>query len=217
MQTLRAQEVLQIGPCPIRGAAALIKRALDIAFTLASAPVAVPAVLILALLVRLDSPGPIIFTQRRVGQSGRIFRIYKFRTMVADADQYEADLQNQHGEPLLHKRKDDPRVTRLGRFLRSTSLDELPQLLNVLKGEMSLVGPRPELPWIVEKYEPWQYARLAVPQGLTGWWQVNGRSDRPMQLHTRDDLYYIDHFSVWLDLKILWKTIWVVVRRAGAF
>jgi lipopolysaccharide/colanic/teichoic acid biosynthesis glycosyltransferase len=108
-------------------------------------------------------------------------------------------------------------VTRVGRILRRTSIDELPQLFNVLKGDMSMVGPRPELPYIVEKYEPWQHKRFAVPPGITGWWQISGRSDNPMHLHTEDDLYYITHYSPWLDIQILIKTIWVVLKGEGAY
>jgi len=118
---------------------------------------------------------------------------------------------------LIHKAPNDLRVTRIGHFLRRTSLDELPQLFNVLRGDMSLVGPRPELPWLVDQYEAWQRKRFAVPPGMTGWWQVNGRSDRLMHLHTEDDLYYIQNYSLWLDLKILFKTIKVVLRGEGAF
>jgi len=115
------------------------------------------------------------------------------------------------------KSRDDPRVTRLGRFLRRWSLDEVPNLFNVLVGEMSLVGPRPEQPWIVERYEPWQRKRLAAPPGMTGWWQVNGRSDRPLHENVEYDLYYIQNYSPWLDIAILLRTIPVVLRGRGAF
>lgn len=118
---------------------------------------------------------------------------------------------------VIHKQKDDPRVTPLGRFLRRTSLDELPQLYNVLRGDMSLVGPRPEMPWLVDTYEPWQRKRFEVPQGITGWWQINGRSDRPMHLNTDEDLFYIRNYSLLLDLFILWKTVGVALRGRGAY
>jgi len=116
-----------------------------------------------------------------------------------------------------YKRRDDPRVTRVGGILRRSSLDELPQLWNVLRGEMSLVGPRPELPWLVAKYELWQRKRFAVPQGMTGWWQINGRSDRPMYHNTQDDLYYVQNYSLLLDLQILLRTIPKVLRGDGAY
>jgi lipopolysaccharide/colanic/teichoic acid biosynthesis glycosyltransferase len=118
---------------------------------------------------------------------------------------------------LIHKSADDPRVTRVGRVLRRTSLDELPQLFNVLIGDISLVGPRPEMPHLVERYEPWQRKRFAVPQGITGWWQINGRSDKPMHLHTEEDLYYVHNYSLLLDMQILIKTVGVVLRGKGAF
>ena len=117
----------------------------------------------------------------------------------------------------IHKSRNDPRVTRIGGLLRRFSLDELPQFLNVLRGEMSLVGPRPELPYLVEKYEAWQRKRFAVPPGITGWWQVSGRSDKPMHLNTEDDLYYINNYSVWMDLQILARTLWIVLLGKGAY
>ena len=177
-----------------------------------------PAMAIIALLIRLDSPGPVLFRQQRVGENGRLFWIYKFRTMVADAEAKQSVVLKTTDEgDVVHKIPEDPRVTRIGRFLRRTSLDELPNLFNVLKGEMSLVGPRPEMPWLVERYEPWQRRRFGVPQGMTGWWQVSGRSDKPMHLHTEDDLYYIQNYSLLLDLRILWKTIATIVKGQGAF
>jgi lipopolysaccharide/colanic/teichoic acid biosynthesis glycosyltransferase len=138
--------------------------------------------------------------------------------MVPDADrlQHLVERVDAHGNR-VYKSRNDPRVTKIGRFMRRTSLDELPQIYNVLIGEMSLVGPRPELPQLVEKYDLWQRKRFAVPQGLTGWWQINGRSDKPMHLHTEEDLFYVQNYSIWMDLQILARTIWVVLQRKGAF
>ncbi len=194
------------------------KRVFDLSITVLLMLFALPVMAILAILIKADSRGPIIFRQQRVGENGRLFWMLKFRTMIDGAEsQLRQVIQQQTDGEILFKRPDDPRITRLGRFLRRSSLDELPQLINVLKSEMSLVGPRPELPWLVERYEPWQRKRFAVPQGMTGWWQVNGRSGRPMHLNTEDDLYYIQNYSLLLDIQILWKTIWAVIRRKGAF
>ena len=196
----------------------LVKRAFDLTIATVGLLLTLPVMGIIALLIKLDSPGPIIFGQPRVGENGRLFKMYKFRTMIQDAEIKQAELLRQTADgTLTHKFYDDPRVTRTGRFLRHTSLDELPQLINILRGEMSLVGPRPELPWLVDRYEPWQRKRFEVPQGLTGWWQVNGRADKPMHLHTEDDLYYIKHYSLWLDLQILWRTVKAVIARRGAY
>jgi lipopolysaccharide/colanic/teichoic acid biosynthesis glycosyltransferase len=172
------------------------------------------------LAIKLEDGGSIFYAAERVGENGKLFRMWKFRSMVVDADSRE---HPQIGEVdaqgnTVAKLADDPRITRVGRMMRRTSIDELPQLINVLRGEMSLVGPRPELPWLVARYEPWQRKRLAVPQGMTGWWQVNGRIKDPMQhLYTEQDLYYIQHYSLWLDIQILWRTITVVLRGKGAY
>jgi exopolysaccharide biosynthesis polyprenyl glycosylphosphotransferase len=194
------------------------KRVFDVVVTLLLGPLAAVIGSVIAIVIRLDSPGPALFRQKRVGENGRLFEMVKFRTMVvgAEAMRHAVEQIGVNGE-ILHKAYDDPRVTRLGRFLRRTSLDELPQLLNVLRGEMSLVGPRPELPYLVERYAPWQRKRFAVPQGLTGWWQVHGRADKPMHLHTEDDLYYVQNYSLWLDVRILSMTLGAVFSRKGAY
>ncbi|MEL6151446.1 MAG: sugar transferase, partial [Chloroflexota bacterium] len=172
----------------------------------------------IALLIRLDSRGPVIFRQERVGEGGRSFTMYKFRSMLDGAEwKQEEVLRYDHKGNLVHKHQNDPRITRIGHFIRATSIDELPQLFNILRGDMSLVGPRPEMPWLVDRYEPWQRKRFEVPQGLTGWWQVNGRASKPMHMSTEYDLFYIRNYSMWLDLKILWRTLWVVVSRRGAY
>ena len=202
----------------IEGFQRVMKRAFDLVVGTLLLIMSLPLMALIAVAIRLDSPGPALFKQQRVGENLRAFGMYKFRSMVVGAEDRESEIirATESGE-LLHKHPDDPRVTKVGSVLRRYSLDELPQLVNVLKGEMSLVGPRPEMPWLVEKYDPWQRKRFAVPQGLTGWWQINGRSDRPMHLHTEDDLWYIQNWSPLLDLRILWRTIEVVIARRGAF
>ncbi|HEX8684748.1 MAG TPA: sugar transferase [Ardenticatenaceae bacterium] len=195
---------------------AVIKRGLDVAIALAGLILTAPVMLAIAIAIRLTSPGPIIFSHERVGEGGRLFRMHKFRTMVQNAEQILLEEARTNEEALI-KRANDPRVTPLGSWLRRFSLDELPQLWNVLTGDMSIVGPRPELPYLVERYEPWQRKRLLVPQGITGWWQINGRSEKPMLLHTEDDLYYVRNYSLLLDIEIMWKTIWVVLRGKGAY
>ncbi len=196
----------------------MTKRAFDLLVGTAIAILVSPVLLFIGVAIKLDSPGPALYKSRRVGENGHLFWMYKFRSMKENADQYLKDVtQLDTSGNLIHKTPYDPRVTRIGRFIRRTSLDELPQIVNVLKGEMSLIGPRPELPALVEHYEPWQRKRFAVPQGMTGWWQVNGRSDKPMHLHTEDDLYYVQNYSLLLDLTILFKTVLVVLRGKGAY
>jgi exopolysaccharide biosynthesis polyprenyl glycosylphosphotransferase len=196
----------------------MLKRLFDVLLTSLALLPTLPLMAVIALLIRLFDGPPVLFRQQRVGENGHLFEIYKFRTMRPDAEALfqQVALTDEQGN-LIHKHPDDPRVTRLGRFLRRWSLDELPQLFNVLAGNMSLVGPRPELPALVEKYEPWQRKRFAVPQGITGWWQIHGRSDKPMHLHTEYDLYYIQNYSIWLDVQIIFKTIWIILRGKGAY
>jgi exopolysaccharide biosynthesis polyprenyl glycosylphosphotransferase len=195
-----------------------LKRTFDLLMTVVSLPVALPVMLLVALAVKLDDGGPVLFSQERIGENGCPFHILKFRTMVPGAE----DLQDrvtrldENGNH-VYKIRRDPRVTRVGPFLRRWSLDELPQLFNVLRGDMSLVGPRPELAFVVDQYQPWQRQRLAVPPGITGWWQVSGRSDLPMHLNTQYDLFYIRNYSLWLDLRILWLTVGAVLQRKGAY
>jgi len=202
----------------IDGFQRLIKRLIDILFSSIGLLILSPLMALIAMLIKLQDGGPILYAAPRVGENGNHFNMYKFRSMIIGADSLQEHVNASGNKTtLFHKDPDDPRVTSIGRFIRRASIDELPQLLNVWKGEMSLVGPRPELPWLVKEYEPWQRKRLAVPQGMTGWWQVNGRSDNLMHLHTEQDLYYIQNHSFWLDLQILWRTIPVVLRGKGAY
>ena len=199
--------------------ARIAKRLFDIIVSLLLLIILSPLLAVVALLIRLDSPGSAIYRTERVGENGQLFRMYKFRTMVQNAEQQWKQVAVRHKDGTLSfKQPDDPRITYIGRWLRRTSLDELPQLVNVLRGDMSLVGPRPELPLIVnEEYEPWQWSRFTVPQGMTGWWQVNRRGFEHQHLCTADDLYYIQNYSLWLDVQILFRTIFVVVNGQGAY
>ncbi len=196
----------------------LVKRGFDLVFGILALVLAFPLMALISIVIWIFSGRPVFFLQKRVGENGRIFEMYKFRTMVNNADQLMESVEQTDAEGnLIHKTEDDPRVTGIGRFLRKFSLDELPQLFNVVMGTMSLVGPRPELPYLVEKYQPWQRKRFAVPPGMTGWWQINGRSERVMHLHTEDDLHYINNYSLWLDILILIRTIWTVLLGKGAY
>jgi exopolysaccharide biosynthesis polyprenyl glycosylphosphotransferase len=196
----------------------MIKRAFDLFAGLFVLMPVLPLMALSALMVFLEDGAPVLFRQKRVGENGRLFEMLKFRTMVRNAEQLQSLVEKRDLDGnLIHKAKDDPRVTRVGRLLRRFSLDELPQLFNVLAGTMSLVGPRPEMPYLVEKYQPWQRKRFAIPPGMTGWWQVSGRSEKPMHLHTEDDLYYIQNYSIWLDFQIIVRTIWVVLVGKGSY
>jgi undecaprenyl phosphate N,N'-diacetylbacillosamine 1-phosphate transferase len=185
------------------------KRAIDLVVGGLMLVAASPLLLLIPLAIRLSSPGPSLFRQRRVGQDGRLFTCYKFRTMYVDAP----DMWNADGSAVTSG--DDPRVTAIGRFLRKSSLDELPQLINVLKGEMSLVGPRPELPSALERYSQRQRTRLVMPPGITGWAAIHGRNDLPWNARLELDLDYVARFSLRLDLYILLCTVLIVLRATG--
>jgi len=177
-----------------------------------------PLFLIIAFVIKITSSGPVFFKQERSGLYGRKFTFYKFRSMVKNAEEIKENLQhlNETSGPVF-KIKNDPRVTKFGRFLRRTTLDELPQLINVIKGEMSLVGPRPPIPSEVEKYDTWQRRRLSMKPGMTCIWQISGRSEIPFEKWMELDLKYIDNWSLWLDFKILLKTIPAILSRKGAW
>jgi lipopolysaccharide/colanic/teichoic acid biosynthesis glycosyltransferase len=204
----------------------ITKRAMDVTLSALALIVLAPVLLVLAVLIRLDSPGPVVFRQTRIGRFGRPFTCYKFRTMVAGADEkvhrayiqaYAQGHATSTGDPdRPFKLVRDARVTRLGRWLRRTSLDELPQLVNVLQGHMSLVGPRPDVPYSVALYKDWHKLRLATQPGLTGLWQVEGRGRVSYDEGMRLDCDYVRRQSFWLDVIILAKTIPAVLSQKGA-
>jgi exopolysaccharide biosynthesis polyprenyl glycosylphosphotransferase len=202
----------------IRGHRRVFKRVMDLILSSIGLLIICPLLVIIWIAVRIDSPGPAIYVARRVGANGRLFNMYKFRTMVVGAEKKQDEIvtHDEENRP-VYKSKEDPRVTRLGRLLRRWSLDELPQLFNVLKGEMSLVGPRPEQPFITEGYGHLQWRRVSAPPGITGLWQISGRSDLAMHLNAQYDIYYVKNYSIMLDLKILFKTIGVVIKGKGAY
>ena len=185
-----------------------IKRSLDVICSLIGIMIAGLPMLLVALLIKMDSKGPVIFRQQRVGLHGKVFCIYKFRSMCVDAE---------HTGSGVYSGKGDPRVTRMGRILRATSIDELPQLLNILKGDMSFIGPRPPLtyhPWPVDQYTAEQFRMFDVRPGITGWAQVNGRKCVEWNQRIRMNVWYIDNMSLWLDIKILFMTVFKVLSNA---
>ncbi len=196
----------------------LMKRMLDMAGALVGCVVLAALTLIAGPLIKLESPGPVFFAQKRVGRNGRIFKMYKFRSMYADAEERKKELMSQNEmDGLMFKMENDPRITRVGRFLRRTSLDEFPQFLNILKGEMSLVGTRPPTLDEFAQYSPYHKKRLSFRPGLTGMWQVSGRSDiTDFEEIVRLDVEYIDNWSIGLDIKILLKTVLQVFQGSGA-
>lgn len=202
----------------IRGPNAFAKRVMDILGALIGIPLCAPLMIVTAILIKLDSRGPVLFTQERVGKNGKSFRIYKFRTMVVNAEELLDQFIDLDAldEPVF-KLKDDPRVTRIGRFLRRWSIDELPQLFNVLKGEMSLVGPRPEEVRIVRYYSRWHRRRLTAKPGMTGPVQVSGRGDLSLEERVRLEVDYIRHYSLRRDVQILLRTIPAVIGGDGSY
>ncbi|MBU3088269.1 sugar transferase [Clostridium gasigenes] len=193
------------------------KRTLDIIASLIGLIVLSPLIVIIGILIRIESKGPIIFSQKRIGLKGRKFKMYKFRSMVPNAEELKKKLleQNEMSGPMF-KMKEDPRITKTGKFIRKTSIDELPQLINVLKGEMSLVGPRPSLPKEVEKFESWMLKRLEVKPGLTCYWQVSGRNNIDFEQWMQLDLDYVNDRNFLLDIKLIFKTFFVLFGDENA-
>lgn len=194
-----------------------LKRCIDLVFSVAAFCLCLPVWVIVPILIRFDSPGPILFRQARIGKNGRRFTMFKFRSMVSDAESRREQLMhlNEMDGPVF-KMKEDPRVTRIGAFLRKTSLDELPQLFNVVRGDISLVGPRPPLFEEVRQYRPWEKRRLSVLQGISGLWQISGRNEIKFDEWMKLDLMYIDQWRFSLDMLIILKTIPAVIARKGA-
>ena len=210
--------LLHVDHPELAGVRQVIKGTFDKVVALTALLMLAPFMAGVALAVRLSDSGPAVFRQTRVGKDERLFTVCKFRTMVCDAEKQKGALAGQNeGNGLLFKMRDDPRITPLGAWLRRFSLDELPQLWNVLKGDMSLVGPRPALPAEAASYDYYVRRRLAVKPGVTGLWQVNGRSDLPWEEAVRLDVRYVEQWSLALDLQILWKTWSAVVRGSGAY
>lgn len=194
-----------------------IKRILDLCGALGGIILLSPVMLIVAIAIKIDSRGPVFFTQERVGKNGKKFRMYKFRSMVINAEEILDKLKdkNEMTGPMF-KMKEDPRVTKIGKFIRKTSIDELPQLFNVLKGEMSLVGPRPNLPREVAKFSEYHKIKLLAKPGLTCYWQVMGRSSIGFEEWMQLDVRYIEERSIWVDVKLIFRTVWVLFGDENA-
>lgn len=195
----------------------ICKRGIDIIGAGSGLLLLSPVIAIVSCAVKFTSKGPIFFSQKRVGKNGQLFDMYKFRSMVVNAEELKEKLahQNEMSGPMF-KMKDDPRVTNVGKFIRKTSLDELPQLWNVLKGDMSLVGPRPSLPKEVKQFEKWMYKRLTVKPGLTCYWQVNGRNSIDFEDWMKLDISYIEDRNLWIDIKLIFKTVFVLFGDKNA-
>ena len=199
-----------------------IKRVIDISISLILLILLIPILIVVSILIKLESTGPVFFRQSRIGQNGHPFTIYKFRTMYVYANEniqrkYLKEILEKENEQPVFRIVDDPKITRIGRFLRITSLDELPQLINILKGDMSLVGPRPSLPFEYSKYEDWQKERVTVKPGITGLWQISGRFRMSYDEMVKLDISYIKKRSILLDIEILIKTVSLVLTGKGAY
>jgi exopolysaccharide biosynthesis polyprenyl glycosylphosphotransferase len=218
LDDVNGMTLLDLRPARLSRSAFAVKRVSDLLIVLLAMPFLLPAFVAIAVAIKCGSRGPVFFRQPRSGRHGRVFRIFKFRTMVVNAEALRDDLldHNEMSGPLF-KIKDDPRVTRVGRFLRRTSLDELPQLINVLRGDMSLVGPRPFVIYEDDKITGWARRRLDLTPGITGLWQVMGRNDMPFDEMVKLDHMYVTRWSLLWDFKILLKTIPSVLRRQGAY
>lgn len=195
----------------------VIKRLIDIVCSFLGVLVLSPLFIIIAIIIKMTSKGPVFFSQKRVGKNGKEFDMYKFRSMVVNAEELKEKLaaKNEMSGPMF-KMKDDPRVTKVGKFIRKTSIDELPQLWNVLKGDMSLVGPRPSLPKEVAQFENWMYKRLEVKPGLTCYWQVSGRNNIDFEDWMKLDIKYVNDRSTWIDIKLIFKTVGVLFGDKNA-
>lgn len=218
IQELRGVPLIGLRENAIRGWNYALKRAIDVGLVLITLPLWGTLSLLLMLAIRIDSVGPVIFRQTRIGRNGRPFEFLKFRTMVSDAEQLKAELMDYNERPgVAFKMKNDPRRTRVGGWLRRSSLDEIPQFWNVLRGEMSLVGPRPAIPEEVEQYEAWQRRRFEVMPGCTGLWQVTGRSNTTFDEMVRLDIYYAEHWSLAMDIRIILLTVPAILSGRGAY
>jgi exopolysaccharide biosynthesis polyprenyl glycosylphosphotransferase len=216
LENLGDTRLLTFSAAPDDDLRLLVKRSIDVSAAVLGLVIGFPFLLVIALAVRLTSPGPAIFRQERCGLNGRRFRVYKFRSMISDAEERKAEVAHLSARQTATKIPNDPRLTPLGRYLRRFSLDELPQLFNVIRGEMSLVGPRPAIPSEVAEYKRWQRRRLRMRPGLTCLWALNGRDECDFETWMRLDLQYIDNWSLGLDCKILLRTIPQVLTGKGA-
>ena len=187
------------------------KRLIDIVFSIVGLLILSPILIVIMIAIKLESDGPVVFSQERVGYQGNHFKMYKFRSMIVNAEELKEELANQNEmDGPMFKMKNDPRVTKVGKFIRKTSIDEFPQFINVLKGDMSVVGPRPSLPQEVQEFAPWMMERLEVKPGITCFWQVSGRNDIEFEDWMRLDIKYVREKSIVLDIKLVLKTVLVL-------